>query len=237
MKRSSKRGFKRPSKMTTKFNKEMYAKIKMKKNEPLFAIGQRKLKITDKEKEKEMVERVSSTLAPDLDEGDKGKEKVGFSVWEDAGVAMDRASELLTPGEMKEISSIPSHEMVLGETMHITTQYLANEEKAVMANSKVEALEAEASGLRKDLIAAMNSNNKDELLALAGQRMKAAIAKAVLAFQSTDEYNTILFQWYFKGFELLKRYLIKHGLGTDLEELDFKAVDKEMEEDEAALAA
>ena len=128
-----------------------------------------------------------------------------------------------------------------------------------MANSKVEALEAEASGLRKDLIAAMNSNNiskeqlkvltkqldfekqlvkqKDELLALAGQRMKAVVAKAVLAFQSTDEYNTILFQWYFKGFELLRRYLIKHGPGTDLEELDFKAVDKEMEEDEAAVAA
>ena len=80
------------------------------------------------------MERVSSTLALDLDEGqaaspsvvieevvrpskkrktvDKGKEKVGSSVWEDAGVAMDRASELLTPGEMKEISSVPSHEMV-----------------------------------------------------------------------------------------------------------------------------
>ena len=32
--------------------------------------------------------------------------------------------------------------------MHITTQYLANEEKVVVANSKVEALETEASGLR-----------------------------------------------------------------------------------------
>ena len=80
------------------------------------------------------MERVSSTPALDLDEGqaaspsvaieevvrpskkrktgDKGKEKVGCSVWEDAGVAMDRASELLTPGEMKEISSVPSLEMV-----------------------------------------------------------------------------------------------------------------------------
>ena len=66
--------------------------------------------------------------------------------------------------------------------------------------------------------------------------MKAIVAKAVLAFQSIDEYNTILFQWYFKGFELLRRYLIKHGLGTDLEELDFEAIDKEMEEDEVALA-
>lgn len=100
--------------------------------------------------------------------------------------------------------------------MHVTSQYLANEKKAVMANSKVEVLEAEASRLWKDLIAAMDVNNtskekikelteqleserflvkqKDELLASSGQRMKTAVAKAVLAFQTTEEYNTILFQ-------------------------------------------
>ena len=120
--------------MTTKFNKDMYAKIKGKKNEPLSSIGQRKLKIVDKEKEKESetVERGSST--PTLDEGrttslalsleeviplpkrqkteDKGKEKVGSSIWADAGAAMVRENELLTPKEMKEISNVPSHEMV-----------------------------------------------------------------------------------------------------------------------------
>ena len=63
--------------------------------------------------------------------------------------------------------------------------------------------------------------------------MKAAVAKAVLAFQTTEEYNTILFQWYFKGFELLRRYLMKHGPGIDLEDFDFEAVDKEIEADEA----
>ena len=142
--------------------------------------------------------------------------------------------------------------------MHITTQYLANEEKAVVANSKVEALEAEASGLRKDLITTMDSLNvskeqvrvlmeqldverqslkqKDELLAASAQKMKVAVAKAVTAFQTTEEYNTILFQWYFKGFELLRRYLIKHGPGVNLDDLDFEAVDKEIEEDEAAQA-
>ena len=55
--------------MTTKFNKEMYKKIKEKKNEPLSHIGQRRLRITDKEKEKEVVERGSSIPALDLDEG------------------------------------------------------------------------------------------------------------------------------------------------------------------------
>ena len=83
----------------TKFNKDMYAKIKGKKNGPLSSIGQKMLSITDKEKEKEVAERGSST--PTLDEGriaspaisieeapapkrrktgDKGKEKIGSSV-------------------------------------------------------------------------------------------------------------------------------------------------------------
>ena len=62
------------------------------------------------------------------------------------------------------------------------------------------------------------------------------MAKAVHTFQTTDEYNTILFQWYSKGFELLRRYLIKHGPGMDLEELDFEVVNKEIEADKAAQA-
>ena len=143
--------------------------------------------------------------------------------------------------------------------MHITTQYLANEEKAVVANSKVEALETEASSLRNDLGVAMDALNaskektkvlteqlesekqvvkkKDDLLANAGQRMKIAVAKAITAFQTKEEYNTILFQWYFKGFKLLRRYMIKHDSGVALENLDFEVVDKEMEEDEVAQAS
>ena len=73
-------------------------------------------------------------------------------------------------------------------------------------------------------------------MAAAAQKMKVAVAKAVTAFQTTEEYNTILFQWYFKGFELRWRYLIKHGPGVNLDDLDFEAVDKEIEEDEAAQA-
>ena len=67
--------------------------------------------------------------------------------------------------------------------------------------------------------------------------MKVAVAKAVHAFQLTNEYNDILFGWYFKGFELLRMYLIKHGPGVDLGDLDFKAIDKEIEADEVAQAA
>ena len=56
--------------MASKFNKDMYKKIKEKKNEPLSNIGQRKLRFTNKEKEreKEVVERGLSTPALDLEE-------------------------------------------------------------------------------------------------------------------------------------------------------------------------
>lgn len=49
---------------------------------------------------------------------------------------------------------------VLGEALHITTKYFTTKEKIVMANSKVEALEAENSMLRRELITAMDSGKK-----------------------------------------------------------------------------
>ena len=116
----------------TKFNQELYAKIKVKENEPLSSIGQRKVKIIEKEKEKDTTEKSSST--PALDQGqtaspdlslkevtprakkrktrDKGKGKVGANVWTDAGEALVRVAEVMTPNELKEISGVPSHEMV-----------------------------------------------------------------------------------------------------------------------------
>ena len=57
---------------------------------------------------------------------------------------------------------------MLGETIHITTKYLAHKEKVVVVGSKVEALEAEGSILRKELISAMNEGNatKEKVKAL-----------------------------------------------------------------------
>lgn len=53
--------------MTTKFNPEFYARIKSKKKEPLSRIGPQRLRVIEKEKEKEVIEKGSST--PALDEG------------------------------------------------------------------------------------------------------------------------------------------------------------------------
>ena len=57
--------------MTSKFNKEMYRKIREKKNKPLSSISQRKPRFTDKENEKErekvIVERGLSTPVLELE--------------------------------------------------------------------------------------------------------------------------------------------------------------------------
>ena len=122
--------------------------------------------------------------------------------------------------------------------------------------SRVEALEAENSKLKKDLISAMDEANtvkekvkvlgddlraerqltleKDEQLQIAKEKIKTVDAKTFEAFQQTKEYNTVLFSWYYKDFELLRRYFVKHPSKVDLENLDLEEVDQEMVADEAS---
>ena len=47
---------------------------------------------------------------------------------------------------------------------------------------------------------------KDEQLLGTKDKLKKIAARFVEAFQMTNEYITVLFSWYFKGFELLRRY-------------------------------
>lgn len=146
----------------------------------------------------------------------------------------------------------------MGEALHITIEYLTTEERVVMANSKVDSLEAENSTLRKELILAMDSGNKmkeqvkaltdnikakkmltkqkDEQLQEVKREASVAGENVVQAFQLTSEYNIVLLSLYFKGFELLKRYLVKHNPSLDLEDMDFETVDKEMEADETTVS-
>ena len=132
---------------------------------------------------------------------------------------------------------------VLGESLHLTSEYLAYEAKVKFARSHVTTLEAENSKLAKEKVKTLIDElrterqltlEKDEQLATAREKIKGTIAKAVEGFQQTKEYNIVLFSWYFKGFKLLRRYFIKHPSGVDLEKLDVEEVDKEMAADEAA---
>ena len=117
-------------------------------------------------------------------------------------------------------------------------------------------MEAKNSKLKKELITVMGEANlakekaktlsddlrvewqltmeKDEQLLAAKEKIKTITVKAIEGFQQTEEYNIVLFSWYFKGFELLRRYFIKHSSGVDLEKLDLEEVDKEMAADEVA---
>ena len=119
----------------------------------------------------------------------------------------------------------------------------------------MEVLEAENSTLKKKLIESMHVVNtlkessktladirraerqltleKDEQLLVAKDKLKTNPARSIEGFQQTDEYNIVLFSWYFKGFELLRRYLVKHLSGVDLQSLDLEVVDQEMAVDEA----
>ena len=142
--------------------------------------------------------------------------------------------------------------------MYITNGYLVNEEKVVLATSKVEAVEAKSLKLRMDMISLMNEANvikgklkalideleagkllivrKDGQLQFALLNVESAGAKAVQAFQTIEEYSDILFLYYFKGFELLRCYLTKHNLGVNLDGMDFEAIDKEIIVNEAVVA-
>ena len=143
-----------------------------------------------------------------------------------------------------------------GESLYIISEYLTHEAKIASAVSRVEALEVENSKLKKDLIVVMDEANtvkekvkalgdnlkakrqltleKNEQLQAAKEKLKTIATKAVEAFQQTEEYNTVLFSWYYKGFELLRRYLVKHPSRVDLENLDMEVVDQEMVADEAS---
>ena len=121
---------------------------------------------------------------------------------------------------------------------------------------RLEALEAENSKLKKDLIIAMDEANsikekvkslgddlraerqltleKDEQLLVAREKLKVIAAKAVKGFEQTEEYKLKVISWFFKGFELLRQYMIKHPIGVYLENLDMEVVDQEMATDKVA---
>ena len=113
--------------MITKFNKDMYARIRSKKDEPLSALGTKSVCITDRGVPILATLPSSSTSAPArvasptpsveelpprnkrLRVGEKQKEKVDFrpsSVWDNAGVSVARAQDTFSADELKVFSGV-----------------------------------------------------------------------------------------------------------------------------------
>ena len=118
---------------------------------------------------------------------------------------------------------------MLGESLHITFEYFTQEAKVASLTSRMEALEAENSTLKKNLIDSMGETTdlkekvktlsddlrverqltleKDEQLLGAKEKLKTIDARSVEAFQTTDKYNIVLFSWY------LEKASFQSGIG------------------------
>lgn len=79
---------------------------------------------------------------------------------------------------------------MLGESLRITVEYLRNEEKVVVANSKVNVLEVEASKLRKDPIIVMDGTTtvKERLKVMSDE----LIVEKALMKQKDDQNQVFL---------------------------------------------
>ena len=113
--------------MTTKFNKDMYARMRGKKDEPLSALGTKSVRIMDRGAPILMAFPSSPTSVPAgvvlptpsveeltplnkrLRVGEKQKEKVDsrpFCIWDDAGVSVEKAQGTFSADEMKVFSGV-----------------------------------------------------------------------------------------------------------------------------------
>ncbi|XP_065629525.1 uncharacterized protein LOC112018078 [Quercus suber] len=99
---------------------------------------------------------------------DKEKEKIdsgSSTIWDDERLAMDRAHGVVTTEDLKVFSGIPFNDVatchvhklvqVLGESLHITSEYISQGAKVASITSRMKALEKENSKLKKNLIDSM----------------------------------------------------------------------------------
>ena len=115
--------------MTTKFNKDMYAKMRSKKDEPLSNLGKKAVRVTGKGPASMPLSIVPSlpsettrTASPTVSIEEiptpgskrprvvgKGKEKTdtrSSTIWDDETLAVERAHEVVTPADLKALSDL-----------------------------------------------------------------------------------------------------------------------------------
>ena len=116
--------------MTTKFNQDMYAKMRAKKYEPLSALGKRVVRVMDQGSPTVLattIPRPTRVAFPttSVEEitprtkkarvADKGKEKASprsSSVWDDIDLAQPKAQEVFTNDKLKTLSGVPPNKIV-----------------------------------------------------------------------------------------------------------------------------
>ena len=122
--------------MKTKFNKDMYAKMRMKKDEPLSSLGKRTVHVTGKgplvtlpasstpivsdtetmrtTSPATSAEKILTPTSKRQRVTEKGKKKAdsrSSSVWDDKGLVVEKAHEAVTAEDLKVISSVSFNEV------------------------------------------------------------------------------------------------------------------------------
>ena len=118
--------------MTTKFNKDMYARMRNKKDEPLSALGTKSVRITDRgasilvalPSSPPSIPAGVTSPTPSVEEltprnkrlkvGEKQKEKVDSrpsNIWDDAKVSVAKAQGAFSANEMKVFSEVPTDDI------------------------------------------------------------------------------------------------------------------------------
>ena len=83
--------------------------------------------------------------------------------------------------------------------------------------------------VEKKLVAQMDDELQATLLRIAKAR-----DEVIAQFQKSDHFSDLLFTQYFKGFKLLRKWLLKHqSEAIDLSALDFEVMDIKMIANEA----
>ena len=179
--------------MMTKFNKDMYAKMRSKKDEPLSNIGKKTVRVIEKGPSSTpfvsitpivsitettrtaspttSVEELPTLVSKRSRLSNKEKENVDSRssiVWDDESLAVDRAHGVVTVEDLKAFFGVPFNNVATHYVyklvqvkccdslcLHITSEYFSQEAKVVSLTSKMEALEAENSMLKKNFIDSM----------------------------------------------------------------------------------
>ena len=136
------------AKMTTKFNKDMYAKMRSKKDEPLSSIGKKGVRVTGKgpfvtpvTSATPLVSAIETvrTASPTTSVKDiltpsskrvrtlgRERERVdshSSTVWSDGGLAMDRAHGVMTAEDLKALNGVPFN-IVANQQVHKLVQVI-----------------------------------------------------------------------------------------------------------------
>ena len=118
--------------MMTKFKKDMYAKMRSKKDEPLSSIGKKGVRVTGKGLSvtpvtsttpivsgvetmriaypATLVEEIPTPSSKRLRTSGREKEKANYhlsTIWSDGGLAMDRAHGIVTAEDLKVLTGVP----------------------------------------------------------------------------------------------------------------------------------